>query len=226
MRSRGCSMMSPTSCVRLCPACRPLSACSGRARRNSAPCCHRMDREVERLDALVGEVLTLARLTAGSSRPLKTHTLDVIELLNEILGDAAFESSGAGGLNHNQCRGRFPRRSRRRADLQGARKRRPQRRQVHGRAFAHIRIVRDDRRAPQNLCHRSGPGVSETNSNGSSSRSRAETRLYREVDMAWVWQSPDRPSSAMAGVCMRRCRMPEAVQSPWSFPKADALWFG
>lgn len=52
----------------------------------------RMDREVERLDALVGEVLTLARLTAGSSRPLKTHTLDVIELLNEILGDAAFEA--------------------------------------------------------------------------------------------------------------------------------------
>ncbi|CAK10514.1 MULTISPECIES: HAMP domain-containing sensor histidine kinase [Rhizobium] len=52
----------------------------------------RMDREVERLDALVGEVLTLARLTAGSSRPLKTHTLDVIELLNEILSDAAFEA--------------------------------------------------------------------------------------------------------------------------------------
>lgn len=52
----------------------------------------RMDREVERLDALVGEVLTLARLTAGSGLPLKTHTLDVIELLNEILGDAAFEA--------------------------------------------------------------------------------------------------------------------------------------
>ncbi|MGZ2486260.1 two-component system OmpR family sensor kinase [Rhizobium pisi] len=52
----------------------------------------RMDREVERLDALVGEVLTLARLTAGSGLPLKTQTLDVIELLNEILGDAAFEA--------------------------------------------------------------------------------------------------------------------------------------
>ncbi|ARO26410.1 two-component sensor histidine kinase [Rhizobium sp. S9] len=52
----------------------------------------RMDREVERLDMLVGEVLTLARLTAGSGRPLKTQTLDVIELLNEILGDAAFEA--------------------------------------------------------------------------------------------------------------------------------------
>jgi len=52
----------------------------------------RMDREVERLDTLVGEVLTLARLTAGSGLPLKTQTLDVIELLNEILGDAAFEA--------------------------------------------------------------------------------------------------------------------------------------
>lgn len=53
---------------------------------------NRMDREVERLDALVGEVLTLARLTAGSRFPLKTQTLDVIDLLNEILGDAAFEA--------------------------------------------------------------------------------------------------------------------------------------
>lgn len=52
----------------------------------------RMDREVERLDTLVGEVLTLARLTAGSTLPLKTQTLDVIDLLNEILGDAAFEA--------------------------------------------------------------------------------------------------------------------------------------
>ncbi|WP_416063978.1 ATP-binding protein [Rhizobium sp. ZK1] len=52
----------------------------------------RMDREVERLDTLVGEVLTLARLTVGSGLPLKTQTLDVIELLNEILGDAAFEA--------------------------------------------------------------------------------------------------------------------------------------
>ncbi|QKK26198.1 HAMP domain-containing sensor histidine kinase [Rhizobium hidalgonense] len=52
----------------------------------------RMDREVERLDALVGEVLTLARLTAGSGLPLQTQAVDVIELLNEILGDAAFEA--------------------------------------------------------------------------------------------------------------------------------------
>lgn len=52
----------------------------------------RMDREIERLDALVGEALTLARLTAGSRLSLKIQTLDVIDLLNEILGDAAFEA--------------------------------------------------------------------------------------------------------------------------------------
>jgi signal transduction histidine kinase len=56
----------------------------------------RMDREVERLDVLVGEILTLARLTAGSSLPLKTQSLDVIELLNDILGDAAFEAQARG----------------------------------------------------------------------------------------------------------------------------------
>ncbi|UVC15284.1 HAMP domain-containing sensor histidine kinase [Mesorhizobium onobrychidis] len=52
----------------------------------------RIDREVERLDYLVGEVLTLARLTVTSGLPLKTQALDVIDLLNEILGDAAFEA--------------------------------------------------------------------------------------------------------------------------------------
>jgi two-component system OmpR family sensor kinase len=52
----------------------------------------RMDREVERLDTLVGEVLTLARLTGRSDLPLKTQTLDVVDLLNDILGDAEFEA--------------------------------------------------------------------------------------------------------------------------------------
>lgn len=52
----------------------------------------RMDREVERLDVLVGEVLTLARLTTGSASPTKTQILDVVDLLNAILGDAAFEA--------------------------------------------------------------------------------------------------------------------------------------
>lgn len=52
----------------------------------------RLDREAERLDTLVGEVLTLARLGTSSHTPLKTQTLDLIELLNEILDDASFEA--------------------------------------------------------------------------------------------------------------------------------------
>lgn len=72
-----------------------LQAAVGVLRQSPAkldPMLDRMDREVERLDMLVGEVLTLARLTAGSGLPLKTQTLDVIDLLNEILSDAAFEA--------------------------------------------------------------------------------------------------------------------------------------
>ncbi|MFB2565991.1 ATP-binding protein [Rhizobium sp. IMFF44] len=68
----------------------------------------RMDREVERLDVLVGEILTLARLTATSSMPLKTQSLDVIELLNEILGDAAFEAQARDVSITTSIGGSFP----------------------------------------------------------------------------------------------------------------------
>ncbi|MBY6049023.1 ATP-binding protein [Vannielia litorea] len=53
----------------------------------------RMDREVERLDELVGEVLTLARLSERVDAPLQTQVLDLIDLLNAILADAAFEAA-------------------------------------------------------------------------------------------------------------------------------------
>jgi two-component system OmpR family sensor kinase len=67
----------------------------------------RMEREIERLDALVGEVLTLARLTARSRIPLKTQTLDVIELLNEILSDAVFEAQARDVAITASVEGRF-----------------------------------------------------------------------------------------------------------------------
>lgn len=73
----------------------------------------RIDREVERLDELVGEVLTLARLTARSTSPLKTQTLDIIDLLNEILGDAAFEAEAKGVSITADIHGVF------RADVEG-----------------------------------------------------------------------------------------------------------
>ncbi|RFB75525.1 sensor histidine kinase [Methylovirgula sp. 4M-Z18] len=52
----------------------------------------RMVREVERIDGLIGEILTLARLTDRSNAGLEVQTLDVIDLLNDIVADAAFEA--------------------------------------------------------------------------------------------------------------------------------------
>ena len=72
-----------------------LQAVTGILRKSSAKLptmLDRMDREVERLDTLVGEVLTLARLSERSEAPLQTQRLDVIEILNDILADAAFEA--------------------------------------------------------------------------------------------------------------------------------------
>ncbi|WP_421694540.1 HAMP domain-containing sensor histidine kinase [Aestuariivirga sp.] len=75
-----------------------LQAALGVLRQNPSklnPLVDRMDREIERMDALVGEVLTLARLTAGSvDQP--SQTLNLIDLLNEILDDAAFEAQARG----------------------------------------------------------------------------------------------------------------------------------
>ncbi|MBB4351722.1 HAMP domain-containing sensor histidine kinase [Aliirhizobium cellulosilyticum] len=67
----------------------------------------RMDREVERLDVLVGEVLTLARLTVSSGVPIKTQTVDVIELLNAILADAGFEAQSRGISVTDRIEGTF-----------------------------------------------------------------------------------------------------------------------
>ncbi|MBW9064283.1 HAMP domain-containing histidine kinase [Rhizobium herbae] len=56
----------------------------------------RMAREVERIDGLVGEILMLARLTDRSSDALEVQTLDIIDLLNDIVADAAFEAQARG----------------------------------------------------------------------------------------------------------------------------------
>ncbi len=56
----------------------------------------RMLREVDRIDGLVGEILTLARLTDRSKARLEVQTLDVIDLLNDIVADAAFEAQARG----------------------------------------------------------------------------------------------------------------------------------
>ncbi|WLR95356.1 HAMP domain-containing sensor histidine kinase [Shinella zoogloeoides] len=51
----------------------------------------RMGGEVERLDTLVGEILTLARLSDRGTPRFERQTLDIIDLLREIIEDAGFE---------------------------------------------------------------------------------------------------------------------------------------
>lgn len=55
----------------------------------------RMDREIERIDGLVGEILTLARLTSRSDDSV-VQTVDLMDLVNEIVDDAAFEGQARG----------------------------------------------------------------------------------------------------------------------------------
>jgi signal transduction histidine kinase len=52
----------------------------------------RMVREVERLDELVGGILTLARLSERQDPRFDRQTLDVVDLIREIVEDARFEA--------------------------------------------------------------------------------------------------------------------------------------
>jgi len=56
----------------------------------------RMGREVERLDELVGEILTLARLSGHSTPRFDRQTLDIVDLVREIVEDASFEAHTRG----------------------------------------------------------------------------------------------------------------------------------
>ena len=54
----------------------------------------RLERDTRRMDRLVGELLTLARIDAGSV-PRPTEPVDVAALLADIVGDASVEASAA-----------------------------------------------------------------------------------------------------------------------------------
>jgi two-component system OmpR family sensor kinase len=56
----------------------------------------RMEREIERLDSLVEEILTLARLGSPQAGLFGRQTVDVIDLLNAIVDDATFEAQPRG----------------------------------------------------------------------------------------------------------------------------------
>lgn len=55
----------------------------------------RIERESERLDALVGEVLTLSRLEAQTQQGDADY-VDLVELLDSVVEDARFEAEGSG----------------------------------------------------------------------------------------------------------------------------------
>lgn len=64
----------------------------------------RIEKESEKLDQLIGELLTLSRLTAGP-QPQAHVRFDVTELLDDIAADAAIEAEAAGITlqYHNPC---------------------------------------------------------------------------------------------------------------------------
>ena len=51
----------------------------------------RIERESERMDKLIGELLTLSRLEAGAASPL-SEDVDIAELLHDIVDDARYEA--------------------------------------------------------------------------------------------------------------------------------------
>jgi signal transduction histidine kinase len=78
-----------------------MKAAVGLARQNPArtqDMMTRIDREVERLDFLVEEILTLARLEAakGANATLERDRLDLIDILSAIVEDASFEGQARG----------------------------------------------------------------------------------------------------------------------------------
>jgi two-component system sensor histidine kinase CpxA len=55
----------------------------------------RMDREIERLDVLISQVLKLARLN-GTDVPFEREAVDVDEVIDEVVRDAEFEGTAKG----------------------------------------------------------------------------------------------------------------------------------
>lgn len=75
-----------------------LQVAVGLARQNPAQvetALARIEREAERLDELVGEVLTLARLEGLSARTAEDY-VDLVELIDSVVEDARFEAEGSG----------------------------------------------------------------------------------------------------------------------------------
>ena len=59
------------------------------------PLLDRIEKEIERLDEMIGRILTLSRLESGQLK-LTTASLDLNELVEEVLADARFEAGRTG----------------------------------------------------------------------------------------------------------------------------------
>lgn len=66
-----------------------------RGQSNPEELIERMDRDADRMDALIGELLLLARLESPAPSA-NEHALDVSELVSSIVEDARLESTGSG----------------------------------------------------------------------------------------------------------------------------------
>jgi two-component system, OmpR family, sensor kinase len=76
-----------------------LQAALGIVRRNQSKLSSilpRMDREIERMDSMIEEILTLARVGAEEGQWREYQTIDIIDLLGAIIEDAAFEADPRG----------------------------------------------------------------------------------------------------------------------------------
>ena len=62
---------------------------------SAAAMAERIERETQRLDQFIEELLTLHKLEAGAMNPARER-VDVMELLGHIVGDAAFEAQARG----------------------------------------------------------------------------------------------------------------------------------
>jgi len=75
-----------------------LNVALGLARRNAAPASEapldRIEQEAERLNVMIGELLTLSMLESDSERFVK-ELFDVRELVDEVVRDAHFEAAGS-----------------------------------------------------------------------------------------------------------------------------------
>ena len=94
-------LRSPLARMRL--ARRPGAPADGRLRRQL----DRLEREIERLDELISQVLKLARLN-GTDAPFEREAFDVDEIIEEVVHDAELRRrrQGLQGLGRRAARGR------------------------------------------------------------------------------------------------------------------------